>query len=42
MTTAKELCLAIFKYLVDSGNKRVLLLVPIPLIKVIASLKVSF
>ena len=36
MTTAKELCLAIVKYFIDFGNKRFLLLVPSPPIKVIA------
>ena len=42
MTTEKELCLAIVKYFIDFGNKRFLALVPSPLIKVIAFLKVSF
>ena len=42
MTTTKELCLAIVKYFIDFGNKRFLLLVPSPPIKVIVFLKVSF
>ena len=41
-TTEKELCLAIVKYFIDFGNKRFLVLVPSPPIKVIAFLKVSF
>ena len=42
MTTAKELRLAIVKYFIDFGNKRFLLLVPSPPIKVIVFLTVSF
>ena len=42
MTTGKELCLAIVKYFIDFGNKRFLLLVHSPPIKVIAFLKVFF
>ena len=35
MTTVKELCLAFVKYFIVFGNKRFLLLVPSPPIKVI-------
>ena len=42
MTTAKELCLAIVDFLIDFGNKRFLLLVPSPPMKVICLLKTFF
>ena len=42
MTTAKELCLAIVEFLIDFGNKRLLLLIPSPPMKVICLLKTFF
>ena len=42
MATAKKLCLAIVEYFIALGNKRLLLLVPSPPIRVICLFKSFF